>query len=372
MLKKSLVVTLLLGAAFAGTLQAQVQTSAVPFLLIAPNSRASGMGEAGVALADDGWAIYWNPAGLGFQKSSEVSLSHANWLPKFNLPDLWIAHAVYKQDFEELDGTVAAGVTFLNLGDIQQTGSGGPDVIGTFKSYEFAVTLGYGTLLADDLGIGLNARLIRSNLSPVATEEEQGTGVATGFSFDVGMLYKPRSIPIPFTDWDIGGRLNLGFNLSNIGPELTYIDKDQADPLPMNLRLGLSAKVIEDEFNNLNFILDFSKLLIRRDSSGTADKFYKAFFTSWTDKSFGAELREFVIGTGMEYWYGSPGFVGLRVGYFYEDPQFGNRKFLTFGAGVRYDNTYGLDFSYIAASDQHPLSDTLRFTLLIMWGGVSL
>ena len=75
--------------------------------------------------------------------------------------------------------------------------------------------------------------------------------------------------------------------------------------------------------------------------------------------------------TGLEYWYGSPRWVGLRVGYFYEDPQFGNRKFLTFGAGVRYD-AYGFDFSYIAASDQHPLSDTLRFTLLILWGGESL
>jgi hypothetical protein len=371
MVRKSFALALVLLTLATGLLTAQVSTSAVPFLLIAPNSRASGMGEAGVALADDGWAIFWNPAGLGFQQGSEISLSHANWLPKFNLPDLWIAHLVYKQRVEEFDGTAALGVTFLNLGEIQQTGSGGPEVIGTFKSYEFAVTAGYGTQLSQDLGIGLNARLIHSRLSPVGTEAEQGQGIATGFSFDVGMLYKPRSVPIPFTDIDIGGRLNLGFNLSNVGPSLTYIDKAQADPLPMNLRFGLSAKIIEDEFNNLAYILDFSKLLIKRNSDGSADPFYKAFFTSWTDKPFMTELKEFVIGTGVEYWYGSPKWVGLRLGYFYEDPQFGNRKFLTFGAGVRYD-MYGFDFSYIAASDQHPLSDTLRFTLLILWGGASL
>ena len=66
----------------AGTqmLNAQVSTSAVPFLLIAPNSRAGGMGEAGVALADDATALYWNPAGLAFQEGSEISISHANWL----------------------------------------------------------------------------------------------------------------------------------------------------------------------------------------------------------------------------------------------------------------------------------------------------
>jgi hypothetical protein len=320
-------------------------------------------------LADDGWAVFWNPAGLAFQKASEVSLSRADWLPKFNLPDLWIAHAAYKQEVEELDGTVGVGLTYLNLGDISQTGSGGPEVLSTFKSYEFAVVAGYGTSLGEDLGIGLNARFIQSNLSPFGTEQEQGTGEATGFSFDIGMLYKPKSVPIPFTDYDIGGRLSLGFNLSNIGPKLTYIDEAQADALPMTLRFGLAAKILDDEFNSLTYIADFSKLLVKKDSAGTYDPFYKAFFTSWTDKSFGTELQEIVIGTGVEYWYGSPRWIGLRLGYFYDE--LGPRKFLTFGAGVRYD-AYGFDFSYIAASDQHPLSDTIRFTLMIEWGGASL
>ena len=56
------------------------------------------------------------------------------------------------------------------------------------------------------------------------------------------------------------------------------------------------------------------------------------------------------------------------LGYFYEHPEYGNRKFLTFGAGIRYD-IYGFDFSYISAADNHPLSDTIRFSLLIAWGG---
>ena len=41
--------------------------SAVPFLLIAPGARTGGMGEAGVALANDATAVFWNPAGLAFQ-----------------------------------------------------------------------------------------------------------------------------------------------------------------------------------------------------------------------------------------------------------------------------------------------------------------
>ena len=130
---------------------------------------------------------------------------------------------------------------------------------------------------------------------------------------------------------------------------------------------------IEDEFNDLIFTLDFSKLLVSRDSTDT-DEFYTAIFTAWGDDSFSEELRDVVTSMGLEYWYGTPGdfLFALRTGFFYEDPDYGNRKFLTFGAGIRYD-IYGFDFSYITTSvfkdgENHPLSDTLRFTVLIGWG----
>ncbi|MGB2869568.1 MAG: type IX secretion system outer membrane channel protein PorV [Bacteroidota bacterium] len=365
----------LLVAGFIGFLtiesvSAQVVTSAVPFLLIAPNSRASAMGEGGVALGDDAWAIFWNPAGYAFQTGSEVSLSHANWLPAFNLSDLWIAHMVYKQPVEELDGVVSAGITYLNLGEFSRT-LNDPTVLGTFKAYEYALTIGYGTKLSDDLGIGLNARLIHSLLSPIGTAEEQGEGKATGFSFDVGLLYKPHSLVIPFTDLDLGNRINFGMNLSNVGPKLTYIDKAQADPLPMNLRLGFAYKLIESDYNNMTFITDVSRLLIKKDTSGGSDEFYKAIFTTWTGSSFNEQLRQFVTSIGLEYWYGAPKLIALRAGYFYEDPRSGNRKFMTFGAGIRFD-AYGFDFSYISAfEDKHPLGETLRFSLSIDWGGIS-
>jgi opacity protein-like surface antigen len=369
-MKSRFVVVIILLLSAWSSAAAQVTTSAVPFLLIAPNSRASGMGEAGVALSDDVWASYWNPAGLAYQHGSELSLSHANWLPAFNLPDLWIAHVVYKQDMESLGGVVSAGFTYLNLGEFTRT-LNDPTPLETFKSYEFAVTAGYGTLISPDVSLGVNARFIHSRLAPFGAAQEKGRGIASGFSFDVGMLYKPRSVAIPFTDVNLGGKLSLGFNLSNVGPNLTYIDKAQADPLPQNLRFGLAYNVLESEFNNLTAILDFSKLLITRDSTGT-DAFYKALITSWYDRSFKQEMKEFVTGMGLEYWYGAPRLVALRFGYFYEDPSAGNRKFLTFGAGLRYD-VYGFDFSYISTfEEQHPLGETLRFTLSIVWGGQAL
>lgn len=352
------------------TAQAQVSTSAVPFLLIAPNSRASGMGEAGAGLADDASALYWNPAGLAFQQGQEISISHANWLPQFNLPDLFIDYLVYKRDMPELDGTMAASITYLNLGTFTRT-ENDPTPLEEFKAYEFAITAGYSTKISESLGIGVNARFIHSRLAPFGTAEEQGRGIASGFSFDFGLLYRPRTLEIPFTGLDIGDHFSVGLDISNLGPALTYIDKAQADPLPTNFRLGIAYKIIKSDYNNLTAIADVSKLLVRKKPDGTSDPFYKAIFTSWTDKSLREELREFDSSIGLEYWYGQGWRIGLRSGFFYEDPQYGNRKFLTFGAGIRYD-IYGFDFSYINTfEEQHPLGETLRFTLLISWGGAS-
>ena len=349
---------------------AQAITTAVPFLLIAPNSRASAMGEGGVALADDGWAIYWNPAGYAFQNGSEVSLTHANWLPAFNLPDLWIAHMVYKQPVEELDGMAAAAITYLNLGKFDQT-LNDPTPLQSFTAYEYAITLGYGTRLSDELGIGTNVRFIHSALAPFGTAEEKGSGIASGFSFDLGLLYRPIDPEIPFTGLDLGDRLSLGLDISNIGPKLTYIDKEQADPLPMNLRLGFAYKILEGDYNSMTIMTDVNRLLIKKDTSGTADEFYKAIYTTWTGSSIAEQIREFTTSVGVEYWYGSPKLIALRIGYFYEDPREGNRKFMTFGAGLRYD-IYGFDFGYISAfEDQDPLGGTLRFSLSVDWGGVS-
>ena len=96
-------------------IQAQIQAPAVPFLMIAPDSRSGGMGEAGVALTDNVWASYWNPAGYAFQQGSGIAASYAQWMPSLGLSDLWIGHLAYKQPVEELGGVVSAMVTYLNL-----------------------------------------------------------------------------------------------------------------------------------------------------------------------------------------------------------------------------------------------------------------
>lgn len=352
--------------------------SAVPFLLISPNSRSSGIGEAGTGTVDDVSAIFWNPAELAFLKGHEISITHANWLPQFHQSDLFYDYLNYRQDIEDIGGSVGFSVTYLNLGEFVRTLSSGPTPVGTFKAYEFAVTAGYATKVLDDFALGLNIRYINSALSPIGTEQEQGSGIARTVSFDIAAMYRPEVLEIPLIG-DIGKQFSAGVDLSNMGPKVTYIDAAQADPLPTNLRLGLGYKLLDDEYNSMTYTLDFSRLLVRRrpeiiDSSSGApviiqsasvDPFYKAIFSAWGD---GSGLHKVDVSMGIEYWYGNPRLVALRFGHFFEDPSFGNRNFWTFGAGIRYD-IYGFDFSYISAAENHPLSDTIRFSLLIGWGG---
>ena len=348
--------------------------AAVPFLLLAPDSRAGGIGESGSGLADNSAAIFWNPAGIAFLTGTEVSITHSNWLPQFNL-DLFYDYLTYRQYIEDISGSITASLTYMNFGEFNRTSEVGPEVLGVFRSFDAALTLGYATKLSNDWGIGFNLRLIRSQLSDQPTGEEQGSGVATSVSFDIATMWRPEKFVLPLIDEDIGGKFSVGINLSNLGPKITYIDQAQADPIPTNFRLGFAYKVIDDEFNSLIYTLDFSKLLVSRDSSNS-DEFYEALFTAWGDESISNELRDIVTSMGLEYWYGTPGdfLFALRAGFFYEDPDYGNRKFATFGAGIRYD-IYGFDFSYLTTSvfeggENHPLNDTLRFTVLIGWGAV--
>jgi len=341
-----------------GPVEAQGE-AAVPFLMISPNSRASGMGEIGTGIADDAAAIHWNPAGLAFQTGQEISITHTNWLPEFGMSDLFYDYLNYRNHIESLNGTVSAAITYLNLGEHTRTSSIGPDPIGTFRSYEFAVTAGYATQLNSNFGVGVNLRVIHSALSPIGTEQEEGSGVGTTVAGDIGVLYKTSLFDMPLT---------LGANLQNLGPKITYIDADQADPIPTNIRAGFGLKLVDTETNELTLGADFSRILVRRyerdpdtEEIPQPDPFYKAIFTAWGDGG----LEKVIMSGGLEYWYAD--FIALRAGYFHEHEDHGNRKFLTFGAGIRYD-IYGFDFSYIATIEEnHPLSDTLRFTLLLLW-----
>ncbi len=323
---------------------ASVSQSGVLFLKISPGARPGGMGEAFVALADDATATWWNPAGLAYVEHNEMTLMHVNWLPQFKFTDLYYDFLSYVHTVPEW-GTFGGNVVFLNLGESERR-SETNEYLGTFSSYEFAVTGSYGSTMSKTMALGVNMRFIFSHLSDRGAGAEKGTGEATSIGIDVGWLW---NTPI--------NRLTLGANLSNMGPKVAYIDRAQADPLPTNLKFGFAYRLVDSPYNKMTIVGDFDKELVRVDSNGESDPFYIAMISAWSD---GPLAETLIYHTGVEYWYSD--LIALRLGYW--NDELGKVKPITFGASLRY-SLYRFDFSYVSAGEGHPLQDTMRFSLSI-------
>jgi len=334
--------------AAVGSAKADVAEATAIFLLIAPGARQGGMGEAFVAIADDATSTWWNPAGLGFMNRREMTLMHVNWLPSFHLPDLYYDFISYVNNVPDW-GTVGVNVVFINLGESQRTDDIGT-VLGTFRTYETAITGSYGTTIADNMGLGLNVKFIYSHLADVGAGQEKGKGVATNFAVDLGWLYK-------LNDPLLHKPFNLGANLANMGPKMSYIDRKQADPIPTNLKFGFAWEPINDGYNKVTIVGDANKLLVRKFPDGKTDPFYIALATAWGDEPFFLDL---IYNTGIEYWYSD--MVALRFGYW--NDQLGHLKPMTYGASFKV-SAYRFDFSYIFGKGSSTQENTLRLSMNI-------
>ncbi|MFU8812016.1 MAG: type IX secretion system outer membrane channel protein PorV [Balneolaceae bacterium] len=353
---------------------AQVGITAVPFLQIEPDSRGAGMGNTGVAIADNASAIFWNPAGLAFQDQTQISITHANWLPAFNA-DLFYDYLVGVRHFEGI-GTLGAHITFLNLGEQVRTSSSNIE-LGRFNSFEIAGGVSYGFNLNDNWALGTGLRFIYSSLADGNVGQgEQQINPGSSVGVDLAAMYKSN----PFLLGNRNARFNAGMNLSNLGPSVQYIDNEQKDPLPTVLRAGWALTMDLDSrgVNTLTLANDISKLMarneVRETDTGvevTGMNSLEALFRAWGsfERTIGDEVvtvslfDQLMIGTGLEYWYNQQ--FALRGGFYHEAENNGNRRFVTLGAGLRY-NLIGVDFSYIyTLEEDHPLANTIRLSLLL-------
>jgi hypothetical protein len=370
---------LLFSQATSGELNA-IQT-VVPFLTIAPDSRAGGMGDAGVATSPDVYSMHWNPAKFAFiDGSGGVGISYAPWLRNL-VPDINIAYlAGYKRiDTKQV---IAASLIYSSLGDVPFTDEFG-NLERTFSPNEFAIDAGYSRLFTEYLSGGIAFRFIYSNLTGGSYSGGVATKPGTSFAADISGYYK-KNISLFSKD----GQMAFGLNFSNIGTKMSYSDSQTSDFIPMNVRLGGSATINLDHFNKLTVTLDLNKLLVPTPpiyykvgevnaagdtvrSAMTEIKAGKdpnvsvpvAIFQSFYDApgGFKEEMHEITYSTGIEYWYNNQ--FSIRGGYFHENATKGNRKYFTAGAGFRL-KAFTLDFSYLMPLTQnHPLAHTLRFSI---------
>ena len=96
--------------------------------------------------------------------------------------------------------------------------------------------------------------------------------------------------------------------------------------------------------------------------------FLQGTFQSFTDArgGFREELEEITTSIGIEYWYRQ--YFAGRMGYFYENYNKGNRKYLTAGVGFRF-NMFGCDLAYVVPTNKRelPTAEQLRVTIMILF-----
>ena len=343
-------------------------STGMPILLIAPDAASSGLGDAGVASTPDAYSAHWNNAKFAFiDGNMGLSTTYTPWLRNLKVGDM---NLLYLSGYYRINNrsTVAAGLTYFTLGDMDHTDVNG-NVIGTLHPNEFAFDVTYALKINDNLALGASGRFIRSDLTNGAVVSSEGaentsTHSANSLAADIGLYYQK--------DVDKEQSFALGAFISNLGAKLSYSDDDNdKEFLPANLRIGGRYTNRIDEYNKINVLLDLNKLLV--PTPDTAQHNYNTIgviqgaLQSFGDAPGGMseELREVQLSVGAEYWYAET--FAARLGYFYEHETKGGRQYLTIGAGMKY-NIFSFDISYLVPTTRistNPLAHTLRIQLSI-------
>ena len=371
--------------------QSSVITTGVPFMLIAPDARAAGMGDIGVATSVDGFSQQWNAAKYAFSETkSGISLSYTPYLSKL-VNDISIGYITYFNRLNE-NSAVSASFKYFSLGEITLTQ--GPDDPGlNVKPNEFTADVAYTLRLADQFAMGVTMRFLRSDLR--IDQVDPNANAANTFGVDISGYYQSEEQAYN----DFNGRWRGGFAIQNIGPKFKYDDGGRENFQPTNLRLGGGFDFIFDEYNKLGITAEVAKLLVPTppvlgfvdtvqegdtEPNGQQDpneptiivegqdndvSFISGIFQSFGDApgGFSEELKEFTWALGAEYLYQES--FAFRAGYFNESEEKGARKFFALGAGFKY-NIINVDLSYLfsASKIQSPLENTLRFSLTFNFG----
>ena len=352
--------------------------TAVTSQTIAPDARAAGMGDVGVATDPDVNAQYWNPAKYPFNISrAGVSLNYTPWLRRL-VNDMYLANLT---GFYRIGNysAVSTSLRYFNMGEVELPHSGSTGAIPTIHPHEMSFDVGYALMLSERFSIAAAVRYIHSDLT---YDYSDATQPGSAFAADLALYYQ-NYVTMGQRECQLG----LGMNISNIGSKINFSSDDNSEFIPTNLRLGGALMVPIDEYNCFSVAVDANKLLvptrpIQRDNELPADfdnrlqrDYYdvssiNGIFKSFSDAPGGLkeELQEVAWSLGGEYVYHDR--FAVRAGYHHESANKGNRKYLTLGAGFK---THGiaLDAAYlIATAKSNPLDQTLRLSLAFDFDGI--
>lgn len=365
--------------------QSSVITTGVPFLLIASDARAAGMGDMGVATSVDAYSQQWNQSKYAFSEAkSGTGVSYTPYLSKL-VNDIFLGNVTYFNRLNERSA-FAASFKYFSLGEIGIVQDEFSEEL-IEKPNELTIDASYSLRLADQFSMAVGLRYLRSDLRIQAVDAN--ASAASSIAVDISGYYQSEENAYD----SFNGRWRAGFAIQNLGPTIKYDDAGRENFLPTNLRLGGGFDFIFDDYNKVAVTAEITKLLVPsppilgfvdNNDNGTQDSdeptiivegqsndvsFIKGVFQSFGDApgGFSEELKEFTWALGAEYQYEDS--FAFRAGYFNESEEKGARKFFALGAGFKY-TTINIDMSYLfsASKVQSPLENTLRFSLTFNFG----
>ncbi|MGK6350585.1 type IX secretion system outer membrane channel protein PorV [Parapedobacter sp. DT-150] len=356
----------------------QTITTGASFLLLSPDARSTGVAESGTGLLADANSVFINAAKLSFAGEKGLSFSYTPWMRQLVKDE----HLGYLTAFHRLSWRESLGmsVKYLDLGEISFRDESG-NLSQRYNAGEFSIDASYSRLLGEHFAMALTARYIHSSLGS-GTYNGLDMDRANAFAMDLG-VYSERAY---INSKQFSKRLAWGINLSNIGTKLNYTNAKESF-LPMNLRMGMGYALNNNPDNRLTLLLDVNKLMVpsrpryRVDEEGRPTTEIEkgrdpdrgvpsALFTSLFDApgGFGEELSEFTVSGGFEFCYYRQFFI--RSGYFYEDPDKGNRQHFATGVGFRLKSLQ-IDIGYLAPMAQrYTVRNELKFTVSFHPGSV--
>ncbi len=292
---KKILFTILLFTAFHQEIYSQVfpvlggqrvGISTAVFLKIAVGSRASALGDAFVAIANDASALYWNPAGLVQFKDNQVLFSHNVWVVDISHDFLG---AVYHIDESN---AIGVAVTSLSMENMPVTTEFQP--LGTGEYFGFsdvALGLTFSRKMTEQFSFGGTVRYIEETLDKLKMR---------GVMIDLGTYY-----------WTGLGSTRFAVAVSNFGNQLApdgkvvlvgrrTISQWQAFSPPTEFRIGFAFEPYETDLTKvtaslqLNHPNDNSENL----SSGIEYSWNNMFYLRGGYK-FNVEEQNFSFGAGV-------------------------------------------------------------------------
>ena len=360
--------------------------TAMPSMTIAPDGRAAGMGDVGVATNADLNSQHWNPAKYAFMESKGgITANYTPWLTKL-VSDIDLAYIAGYYNMGDRIGALSASFSYFSMGAVQLVDYSGTAFQEAHPN-EWALDLAYSRKLHEYVSMAVAMRFLYSDLNngvnASVTTAAQEMHPAWTMAADISLYYR-QPISTPMGESYFG----LGFNLSNLGGKMSYDEGTTQNFIPANLRLGVSYEIPFDNYNRLMATVECNKMLVPTYESKFAsnqdtkrmdqEEFSRissvnGWWMSFCDapgytteegkvvSPLAEEFQEVQWGVGLEYSYNRQ-FFG-RVGYSHENYWKGNRRYVTLGAGFHL-SIFSLDFAYcIATAPSNPLDQTMRFTL---------